>query len=244
MIISHAYKFIFIRPRKVASSSIVAAIAPSLKSGDYMVGTPACLEKEMQRPGALDGIKFAKERRSIFGPLHHHSPLARVYLTFGSRVKDYKVITASRNPWERAVSEYFWSIQYLNKESASLGEHRDMFAQYIRKAGRLSLDRKLGSFFMGSLRRNQLSQAYLHTVFGKQIVDHVIQFENLQEGVEELNNLFDFEREVKLPKVKLKSQFKPKKIFWRDMYDLETKSIVEKSCNDEISLFGYKFDDA
>jgi len=108
MIVSHKHRFIFVRTRKVASSSLELCLSKILDESDFAT-------HQSDRDHLL-GIEYPKLDTRIFRgfdkfgrPLlmNGHSPLNAAYRMFGRRVQDYLVISADRNPWDRAVSLFY-----------------------------------------------------------------------------------------------------------------------------------------
>ncbi|MFY0598811.1 MAG: sulfotransferase family 2 domain-containing protein [Cyclobacteriaceae bacterium] len=80
MLVSHDYKFIYIKPKKVAGSSIQAYLARYCENG----------------------INFHRDPKS-------HMKAEDVKALVGDEVwNSYLKITSVRNPWDKTVSLYFW----------------------------------------------------------------------------------------------------------------------------------------
>lgn len=80
MLVSHSHKFIFIKPKKVAGSSIQAYLARFCK----------------------DGIIHSRDPKS-------HMKAVDVKKLVGDEIwNSYLKVTAVRNPWDKTVSLYFW----------------------------------------------------------------------------------------------------------------------------------------
>lgn len=98
MIVSHANRFVFLRPMKVASSSICAALRPHLKAGDgatdnsFLPGDePAGLVDLGGNPHRVgEGIRHGVKRASA----------------------DYVFFTVCRNPWQQAVSLFQYKTRH------------------------------------------------------------------------------------------------------------------------------------
>lgn len=106
MIISHKYRFVFIRPMKVGGSSTEAAMLDVLRRHSA--------KKQIQsRPP--------------------HLPAEKVLSKFGDRVADYTFFTICRNPWDRALSLFFHRHEGINREA--LETQKKVFRDWIASAG-------------------------------------------------------------------------------------------------------------
>lgn len=127
MIVSHKHRFIFIKTRKTAGTSIEAFL--SQHAGDDAIVTP--LHKDDDAPGhmprhwqgffnplpeALEGgllgarIAFADLRRRH--AFREHMTLAQVRARMGKGPwRDYFTFCFERDPWEKVASFYFWQTK-------------------------------------------------------------------------------------------------------------------------------------
>ena len=240
MIISHAHRFIYIRPKKVASSSLALALASFLKQGDS--ATPFS-DKERN--------SFARVSKAIEGnfrsqwplKLRVHSPLQRVYRIYGEALADYRVISATRNPWDRAISHFYWINRDTNLAELPLATRKQAFHTFIRSHSKLGLKQKLVDRLEGRERKNMLDQSELYHINGKNRADCVIRFENLEADLQNIGHKLGLPAPLVLPGKKAKAGIRPKNVdSWQEYYDAETRELVRESCAREIALFGYKFD--
>ena len=110
MIISHKCRLIFVRTRKVASSSLEIMLSQLLTASDF-----ATRQSDRER---RNGNLFPQYDSRIFGgfdrrlrPIlaYGHAPVTLAYRLFGAAIADYTVFSVERNPWDRAVSTFYWS---------------------------------------------------------------------------------------------------------------------------------------
>lgn len=88
MLVSHEHKFIYIKSKKTASTSVQ----------DYL------------EPYCENGIIY---RRSP----HAHMPARKVRKLVGEEIwNDYLKVTTIRNPWDKMVSLYYWSRAKTNRK--------------------------------------------------------------------------------------------------------------------------------
>jgi len=118
MIISHEHKFIFIKTRKTAGSSLEKILFSRLGSKDICTGSP---RDDTPR------LNTDSDRG--------HMPWNDVSKIAGSNWKSYYKFTIERNPWDKVVSSYYWH----QKIKAERFENMD-FTQYVKTCELLPRD--------------------------------------------------------------------------------------------------------
>jgi hypothetical protein len=153
MIISHKHKFIYIKTRKTAGTSIQQAIEKYCGSNDIIcpIGPHTQEELETYTPRNYEGFNghdFAHKVRSQIG-----EDVWNEYFTF----------TFVRNPWDKLISQFWFDFK---GKSRTL----DAFKRYLRtQTNEEENKRHLGNWF------------YYTDSDGKSvIVDYIGQYENLQ----------------------------------------------------------------
>ncbi len=104
MISSHRHKFVYLKARKVAGTSVEVALARHCGEGDIVtpIGSfnPKWDEEEYAHPGRM--------RRGY----RRHSPLISVRRRVGQTLWDtYFKFAVVRNPWDLVVSQYHWATR-------------------------------------------------------------------------------------------------------------------------------------
>jgi hypothetical protein len=230
MILSHKYKFIFIKTAKTAGTSIEVFL--SKHCGPTDIVTPIVPAIEGHQPRNYEGFinplpEIFQRPGKIFSALRH---------TITSREKFYRHMAASlvqkrvpaevwnsyfkfcveRNPWDKVLSHYHMHA--------------------AREGGSLSLDEYLerGRFPINYFRYTDRSGS-------KIIVDRVLRYENL---LAELGEVFS---QLQIPfdgtlGVAAKSEYRSDRRPYQQVFNDEQRKIVEKAFAKEIELYGYRFE--
>lgn len=239
MIISHSKKFLFIKPRKTAGSSVELALSPLLQRGD--LATPIAPVEEKLRQ-TEDGVSVGLIRyRSLLLPrrLRDHSTLEKAVACFGPSILDYFIISMTRNPWDRAVSQFFWTLRRTGIKDAQFDDQRQAFIAYTQKWGRRSwIDP-----FYGRKRQRTAHVTAQYCYIGKPCVDFFLRFEFLAQDLSKLGARLG-QPDLSLPTNRLKSQHRTKLRPWWEFYDERTKELISTECAREIEMFGYQFADS
>ncbi len=221
MIISHRYRFIFIKTRKTAGTSIEIGLSKFCDGDDVVteLGEKPEIKEQYGHTGARnfrvpvshwtarDVVKFPLRGAPVF---HSHSPATFVRDRVPARIwRDYYTIAFERNPFDRIVSQYYWNTR----------ETREPFQTYLEHA-----------------RRYRLSNWEMYADGDEIIVDHVARFENLNDELEA------FARQVGLPRpvelARAKTEYRPK-THADDMLDAAAKDRIAEVCAREMAAFGY-----
>lgn len=148
MIISHHFKFIFIKTNKTAGTSIEWALSKHLKAGDML--TTIIEEDERQKQINTEGLIYlnkdlSPKLRRKFKP---HSALSIAHKVF-PETKDYFSFGVLRNPFNRYISGFRYhksqAIQKAIDETAISNLEfslQDQFHQYINSNQGLGLMHK------------------------------------------------------------------------------------------------------
>ena len=230
MIISHKYKFVFLKTNKTAGTSIEIALSKYCGADDII--TPITAEDEKTRMGlgylgpqnyaspiwdygvrdVVKTLRKGKRKARFYNPIS--AKKVRAYL--GDQVWDsYYKFCFERNPWDRIVSLYYWRC---------------------KSDPQLTISEFVGSTVPLVLKRRGFE---LYTIDGQIAVDKICRFENLSEELEVVLKQFGISEKLELPRAK--SRFRRDKRSYRDILGEEEKVKIAELFCDEISLFGYEF---
>jgi hypothetical protein len=146
---------------------------------------------------------------------------------------DYYKFSITRNPWDRAISYFFWEnrnnpelkpkkkiYHYLGVPFNELDQLRRLFSTYIKNA-------------------NWPSNDCFYTINDELCTDFVIRYERLPEDYSEVCKKLGLPSST-LPK--LKGGIRKNKFHYSDFYDEESIAIVADRHKNDIRLFGYEFE--
>lgn len=99
MIVSHLHRFIFIKTRRTAGSSVEAALSPFLGPLDIVTGS----------------LRDGTARQNCPDNITGHIGWKKIQCLVGDEVfRSYRVFCIERNPVDKVLSGYFWYRQALD----------------------------------------------------------------------------------------------------------------------------------
>ena len=248
MIISHRHKFVFLKPRKVAGTSVEVALARHCGEEDIVtpIGTfdPEWDEDQYAHPG---------KKWPGYG---RHATLRRVRKQVGEELwGDYFKFAITRNPWDLVVSQYFWATRrdggqgYKGAIGRSLKRfwtHPVRVRKNVRTLGMslaqafLKLDVVTFDFFVTHmLRYYEPNDPFYFDRSGSVGLDFLIRYEDLE------NDFLSVCARIGLPPTalpSLKTKSRQKRRHYSTYYDARRKELVAKMYHRHIEHFGYRFE--
>lgn len=230
MIVSHRYRFIFIKTHKTAGSSMEMALGPLCGPDDIVTPMESNRGTDIPRNFHADtplGRAYAKSkwvRKCIdrHSPLlgawyYEHMPATRVRELVGRDVWNrYHKFCFERNPWAKVVSYFNWK---RHGQGRSVPEFRDYV---LRKTHRLPMDARL--YFDGD----------------ECLMDEVIDYSDFQGGFADVCQRLGIPYDGHMPREKTGVK-QEKGGDYRDYYDDETREKVAGAFAREIRRMGYTF---
>jgi len=161
--------------------------------------------------------------------------------------KNYFKFAFVRNPWDRAVSRYFY-VKANSKKKERIKRYRNStFEEYVRDENNeffLDTKRYAKSFPGRRVHLEKIMKKYspfenqldwITDENGKVLINFIGRFENLDRDFKTIC------QKIGIPPVSLKHTNKSKHKHYSKYYNKETRKIIaEKYCRD-IEYFGYKF---
>lgn len=255
MIISHTHRFIFIKSLKTAGTSVEAALSQHCGGNDVVVPINA----------------FAHNLDSDGKPIHKGMNADEVYRRIGQHVdaatikaresaavwNDYFKFSIARNPWDRALSYFFWDRRndpalkpkkrlwhYLGVPYDEFRSVRDQFTRFVREKALPQTSDPRHYVTDGANRYRVPAEGYLenndrfYILDGQLCADFVIRYERLEDDYNEVC------RRLGLPVTglpRLKSGIRKQRRPYTDYYTNETREIVADLHANDLRLFGYRF---
>jgi len=229
MIISHKYKFIFLKTAKTASTSIEIALSKHCGKKDNitpMLPPDEQIRSSLHYRGAQnylapltdysikEMISLVLRRSEKKQRYFNHISAEAVKKYVGDKTwNDYYKFCVERNPWERLISLYYWVCQ---------SEPRPTISEFLESEPPLWL-KKFGFD--------------LYTINEQVAVNKICLYENLEEELEQVRLLLHIPEKLQLPQAK--AQHRKDKRSYRDILDEKQIRKIEQMFSKEISLFGY-----
>jgi hypothetical protein len=229
MIISHQHKFIFIKTAKTAGTSIEVFLSQHCGPQDILTPIFPPVEGHAARnsEGMVHPIREILRNpfiplpamRHIFAKRHRyyrHMPAWVVRRRVPAEIwNSYFKFCVERNPWEKVLSHYHMLA------------HRE---------GSLSLDQYLAK---GKLPINYVR--YAAPSGDKIIVDRVVRYENLMEGLSEVFARLNIPFAGTLG-VRAKGEYRTDRTPYQLVYTEGQRRLVERAFAREIEMHGYRFE--
>ena len=234
MIISHKYKYIFLKTTKTAGTSIEISLSRFCGENDIITPLTSTDEKIRQELGIspqnyenysrpldpweyrlsdLQSLVTQRKIPQVTTTFYNHMSASRVKKAIGSRIwYRYFKFCFVRNPWDKAISRYYWNMKKQGKE--------------------VSLD--------NCLQNNNLNDNFeIYTMKNCVAVDYVAKYENLMEELETICQKLNIPFDHWLPKAK--GNVRRDKRHYSEVLTPEQADFIRQKCRQEIELFGYEF---
>jgi hypothetical protein len=145
--------------------------------------------------------------------MRQHSSAAEVKEFIGSNIwESYFKFCFVRNPWDRAISHYYW---------------------FIREPVR---SKNLDDFL---LKQNKLNYSYIYMIDNKIAVDFVGRYENLMTDLGFVCQKLGIPFDNWLPESK--RNYRTDRRHYSELLNAKQAELIRKACANEIELFNYSF---
>ena len=249
MIISHSHKFIFLKPRKVAGTSVEVALAQHCGEDDIITPIGAFDARWDEDQYAHPGRKWRGYGR--------HATLKRVRKKLGPEMwDDYFKFTITRNPWDLVVSQYHWATRMDDGDPYQWSVGRTL-KRFWKNPTRVRKNfRELGTnlartllrtdvvsfdfFVRHMLRYYEPNDPFYFDRSGSVSLDFLIRYEDLQGDYTLVCERLGLPT-TDLPSLKTKAR--QERQHYSAYYDDRTRELVAKMYHRHIEHFGYRFEE-
>jgi chondroitin 4-sulfotransferase 11 len=207
MLISHKYKFVFIGVPKTGSTSVRNSLS---KYGDVFSITDTS------------------------SPVYVHAKskeLKKYFIQNKWNWDEYFKFAFVRNPWDSIVSQYFYKINFVNREKLNAPYNKEFMI-------RCKLLKNKCNNFNSAVKLNLLTfDNQINWIIDKKecIIDYIGRFETLEE---DFKNICE---KINLPETRLKHENETEHKHYSEYYDKESIEIIKKKFKLDIKIFNYKF---
>jgi hypothetical protein len=227
MIVSHRHRFIFVRTRKTAGTSVEMALSGFCGPDDIITRD---FDDELRRelgylaPQNDLGIPWSAygyddwrrllvhRKRARF---KNHMPAARIRALVGEQVwRSYYKFAIERDPWDKAISLYAWRTRDE--------QPRRTLLEFLEQVGARSL-----------------SNAHIYLIDGEPAVDRILTYERLDEQLEEIRLRLSLPDPISLPRAK--ASHRGERSHYSALIGPAERAVIDAACQREIELLGYRF---
>jgi hypothetical protein len=218
MIISHRHRFVYVKTRKTASTSLEIALS-AVCGPDDVITKIMPQDEAVRRSLGVRGPQneIVHDQAGVTFELVNHAPAAVARDLLGPAWNDYFTFTIERNPFDRVISQFAWERSILPPHAT--------FASFLR-----------------TTPPERLSNWHLYADpvdTDRVIVDHVGRYESLTESLAYIAEAIGLPGGIVLPAERTKSHLRTDRRHHRDVLSAEDRQIVETLCQRELSAFGY-----
>ena len=227
MIVSHQHRFIFIKSTKTAGTSVEMALSRFCGPKDVITAIEEVDEEVRLAQGGMgpqndilpmrcyqarDWRCFLKGQRPR---IRSHTPAVLARKILGEEVwNSYFKFSIERNPYDKAISRYFWGIKRM--------EPKPTLAE-----------------FMQQVPARKLSNWPIYGKGDQLAVDFMIRFENLSQDLETVMLRLGLPEPLVLPVSK--GGYRKDKRDYHELLDEKSRAQVERICARELKEFGYQW---
>ncbi len=233
MIVSHKYRFIFLKNNKCAGSSIEIGLSKFCGPDD--IGAPLAPDEEALRKS----LGYAGRQNNMVPP-EHYTLMDRLNVLMGkpeprytSHMRAFELIPRIdpevwnsyfkfcfvRNPWDRVAS--------LHYHRARDGQRTTL------EKSRVTTDKVLA-------RLNNRGWG-LYTIKDKVVVDQLYRYENLTDELEALRLRVGLPEPIELPNAKGEYRKEKGRKSYQALFSEDEKNRIAKHFRKEIEMFGYEY---
>jgi len=228
MIVNHKYKFIFLKTRKTAGTSIEIALSQYCGVDDILTRIhkeseplrkklgfrgPQNYDVPLRFYNKLDWLQlFFSQKRKRF---RNHSKAQYIRENINEEIwNSYFKFCFERNPFDKAISRYYWSTS----------EPRPGIYEYLSSTG-----------------IKYLTNWDIYTIDDQVAVDFIGRYESLADDLAVVTKKIGIPGTLKLPKAK--SGYRKSREHYSHVLDAQSRARIELVCAKEIMALDYSWKD-
>lgn len=243
MILCHRHRFIFIKTRKTAGSSVEIGLSRVCGEGDVVTPLIERLgEEELRRAEGGYGPAgyqkavgehrgFREWKRLLFygrrSPrFEEHATATEIRALVGEDIwNGYYKFSLERNPWDRAVSRFYW--QKYRWERKPRKEPFPPLGEYLQW-----LEREKPHWISN----------WSHYAIGDELaVDGMLFHESLSADLTALSERLGIDGDISLPRARAKGGYRGDRRHYSEVLSAADRDLIGRLCAREIEAFGYTF---
>jgi hypothetical protein len=223
MLVSHSHKFIFVKTRKTASTSVECFLEQFCRPPGYIITEKTDMS---ETPYGIVGARLFSINQVTNLKWFHHLSIADIKTRLPNNIWDsYYKITTIRNTFDQIVSHWWWYYSRYNKNIVDLPfkNIKDQFKKDI---------------FNSEVDISNLSVKNYVSINDAIVIDNCIRYDHLCTDLKELVNVLELPiEEIKLPK--MKANMRKRNEPFQSYYDNETINFVYNKLKWDIDYFKY-----
>lgn len=217
MILSHRYRFIFLKTMKTAGTSVEIALSRFCGPDDIITPITPADEATRRATGGRGPQNHIGSGTPDNPQFFNHVSGALVRDSVGDTIwRSYFKFCVERNPWDRVVSYYFFRNRNRSEPPIPIG-------QYIEKPGVADL---------------QVRGSGIYMIDGEVAVDRIVRYETLEDELEEIRVRLGLSGPLDLPRAK--ASIRPAEATYRRVLSDANIARVADLFSREIALLGYQ----
>lgn len=218
MLLSHSKKFIFQRTKKTAGTSIEVYFQPWCTTPEHNKATDKYNE-------AVTDQGIVGSRSRPYNKFYDHMPVRELRSKLGEDIwQNYFKFCSIRNPWDKAVSRFYWETRRVKYEGMLFTEVQRLFNLFVRRHLKILWDDKL-----------------MYIDDGQPCMNFYVRYEHLHKDLETVCNHLDIPwQPERLGQFKggIRVHNNPYQDYYTDQFVIDT---VVRHSKFEIDNFGYTF---
>jgi len=226
VIVSHSHRFVFVKTKKTAGTSVEIALSRAAAPGDIITRLTQEDEEFRRACGGVgpqnERIPISRWRLPEIRRLgHRRSPLFRNHMPardirriLPTPWDEYLTFTIVRNPWDAVVSAYFWFCGRHPGTTITLSD------------------------FISSGRATWIASWPILSDGFSVLPDEIVRYEHLQDDLRRLSAITGLDP-TQLPRAK--SQFRNDRRHYTELMSPRDRDSVASQFRIEIDRFGYEY---